>query len=284
MNKWQHARAVCRETWSDSSQRPEFLVSILFILLVCGFYALNGIMDYASETGRMNLAELILYPIYIPSIYLLIICGMFLFLMRAPFMARTDTVFLPRVGRWPWIWGKLLFVAEYVGLMLAAYYIVIILFCFPSIDFGRWTWSPYVKDIPYRLGQHFFKSIHPVGALFASLGLSYLFLLLVTLLIVLLNLCFGKIVGLLAASVICFISSTIDWVMPQMARWGLAIHAIFQYHQFDGVDNIPAGPGTRLPTLGESYIVFIVLCALLMGLILWRVKRYDFQTYEKGMH
>ena len=37
-------------------------------------------------------------------------------------------------------------------------------------------------------------------------------------------------------------------------------------------------------TVALIVLVFIVLCALLLGLILWRVKRYDFQTYEKGMH
>ena len=199
-------------------------------------------------------------------------------------MARTDTVFLPRVGRWPWIWGKILFVAEYVAMMLCAYYLLIILFCMPYIDFTRWSWSPFAMQQCYYAGGRVTTFINPILAMFYTIGLTYLFLFLMTMLIVLLNLYFSRVIGLLAVGTVCLFSETIDWMLPKLARLGLTLHALLPYHQFGGMDNIPAGPGTRLPTLGESYIVFIVLCALLLGLILWRVKRYDFQTYEKGMH
>ena len=285
MNRWRCARQVCRGTWNDSVQRPEFLASVLFVLLFCTFDSIIIMQGWLGEVGRVAVGELVVNIFYHPFTVFLIIGGLYIFLMRAPFLARTDAVFLPRVGRMSWIWGKLMFVLEYITVIFLAYVVVIILFLFSYLDFTQWRdWSACVLDFPFSLGKSIYEATTPLGALITTVSLAYLLLLSTTLLIMLLNLCFGRLVSLLSVSIICLSGVMLDEIAPRLARWSLALQGTLVYHQFAGKDNIPAGPGTRLPTLGESYIVFIVLCALLLGLILWRVKRYDFQTYEKGMH
>ena len=280
MDKWQRTWLVCRNTWIESVSKLQFFASLLFSVIICCLLRYEVFEKLYLSVGKISIPELIINTINSSYIYLVIICGLFIFLMQAPYFTRADALLLPRLGRGPWIWGKILFVAGFALLTVVLIYAFTILLALPFADLTRWSWK---DEYVVFLGEQMERTV-PWQILIQSFGLNYLFLLLMAFIAMLLNLCYSRVIALVVAGSICASSTIIDVIFPQLARFGLALHASIRYHSFHGIDNIAVGAPNMLPTVPESLLLFAAGCVLCLILIRYRVRNYDFQLESKGMH
>lgn len=283
MNSWKGTLAVCRETWAESLAKPQFFAALLFIFIYTAMQNLNTVAMYAQDAGRLMVPEVIIFSLGGSLDYLFLVAGFYIFLMQAPFLARTDAVFLPRVQRGAWIWGKLLFVTQYLLLATLANNAFTVLVCAPYIDFSRWTaWTPYLVENLY-LGDAI-EAVTPLYGLFCTWLLNLSLLLSIALLTLFLNLYYRRTFSLLAVGALCVSSLIVDMSGPRYARLDPIAHATFLSHQFQGVDNVLGGPAHFTPAIWESFLLYGAACAILLFLILRRVRCYDFQMNGKGMN
>ena len=153
MNKWRNIRAVCAETWTEGLAKPQFFAALLFVFVFTAMRSFRFISLLAQDAGRLIVPEVVVLSLNDSLTYFFVMGGFFIFLMRAPFLARTDTVFLPRVQRGPWIWGKILFLGEYLLMATLANDLFMLFICAPFVDFQRWnTWTPFHVE-QYYLGR-----------------------------------------------------------------------------------------------------------------------------------
>ena len=282
MDKWRRTWTVCGSTWMESVGKLPFFMSLLVVVVLSGVSTFEYYQMVVPFTGKVTIVEVLANIVNTPYSYFVILGGLFVYLMQAPYFSRGDALLLPRLGRGPWIWGKALFVAGYCLLALGLTYLFALFICAPFIDFARLDWTPdFVNQ--YYLGEHL-AEVAPATILLQTIGLNYLFLLLMAFLAMLLNLCYSRVVAIVVAGGVCVSSSVITMVFPLLSRWGLALQASIRYHQFMGQDNIAVGALQMLPTVPESLLLFAAGCVLCLILIRYRVRNYDFQLESKGMH
>ena len=283
MNKWRNIRAVCAETWTEGLAKPQFFAALLFVFVFTAMRSFRFISLLAQDAGRLIVPEVVVLSLNDSLTYFFVMGGFFIFLMRAPFLARTDTVFLPRVQRGPWIWGKILFLGEYLLIATLANDLFMLFICAPFVDFQRWnTWTPFLVE-QYYLGAEI-GAVSPLYCLVCTYFLNFCLLFFLALLTLFLNLYYQRTASLLLVGGLCALTMLLNDLGPLYTRLSLISHAQFLCHQFQGLDNILGGPARFTPAIWESFVVFLTLTALLLLLILRRVRRCDFQMNGKGMN
>ena len=284
MNKLQQTRIVSMDTWSECITKIPFYASLLFLMVVAGMQTYTKFFVLCPIVGKITIIEVIVNIISSPLHYFLVLGGLFIYLMRAPYFCRADALLLPRLGRGPWIWGKVLFVAEYSLLAILLIYAFATILCFPYIDFTRCTWTTsYVET--NQLGMSMTR-MPPLQILLQTFCLNYTFIFLMALIAMLFNLCYSRVASVVVVGGVCAISTVIEntYIFANLKRWGLTLQASMYYHRFEGIDNIMGDASKALPTVPESLLLFAAGCILCLILIRYRVRNYDFQLESKGMH
>ena len=282
MDKWKRTWTVFLDTWAECISSLAFYASLLLIMFVSGVLIYDRYATMYPFVGKFIVPEVIVNVLNGPFEYFFMIGGIFIYLMRAPYFCQADAYLLPRLGRGPWIWGKIIFIVSYILLALVLTFSFTVLLCAPFIDFARWTWTPDFIAQHY-LGESLPK-VMPGVILLQTFGLNFVCLLFIALLTMVFNLCYSRIVSVIIVGGVCAVSTAIEFTFPNQIRWGLTLQASMYYHRFEGIDNIMGDASKALPTVPESLLLFAAGCILCLILIRYRVRNYDFQLESKGMH
>ena len=289
MSKSKKCFTIYRMTCLDYFSTLEFWVVLLSaILFVFALFTWSN-PAFISSSILLSPIEVVLLPMNSSFKYLIVICILLAFLGKAPFFAANDQFLISRTDRKSWIWAKLLFVATILLLFYVILYGLIFSAYWPSINFKNWAmWTPASADQQgsgnlyalSNLNEDMLETYTPLQALLIFLPLSYLLMLILSLIVLCFNIWHKQTIGIIVTLGICTISYFINVLLESYARWGLTLHVLPYYHKYTGV--ITDSISKHFSGITESYVIYLISTTILIILSVWGIKLYDFHQHDKG--
>ncbi len=262
----------------------------LIIVLVMFIFAYDYVIKELTTAADKMREELQIFEGFIgisnSQLLLMIIPIVFVGLMGDfPRVDGNAMFYIHRVGKSNWLLGQMLF-----SVMASATYLVALL-GFSTLTFiGRWFWDnkwsnvttryyifapdDYMSPVANLTTGRLYNNMPPLSAMLNILGLMFLFLLLISMMLLIGFICKARIVGIVVTTGILCVGNVLAY-MENGIRWLFPTgHAIMEIH-FDEIYREP------IMALQWSYIYYIVLIFILFVVAFLMIDGYDFSKIQE---
>lgn len=283
--------SVVRYNFKQWNKSPRIITAFLLAFILCFLLSDKAVTLAVSYDSTMQIVEAFIWTFGDSNSILLSSMLLLLLFMDMPFISSGTPFYLVRTNRKTWILGQILYI-----FLVTFIYLVFILFstsliCMNQSFIGN-MWSETAALLGYSgLGKEValpalvttLEMTTPYPCMFTIFILMFLYALLMAMIMLYFNLRKGQMAGVLSVFVfsiygfllnpetiktICKIPDVLGYKANVLIGWFSPLnHATYHMHSF-GYD--------KLPTMWQTYIVFIVLIALFIALTIHAIKKYNF--------
>lgn len=289
--------AVIRYNFLGFWRKPKVILTFLLGFVLC--FLLSGKVMPVIETydTPVQMTEPFLWTFGDTTAILLSAVLLLLLFSDLPCLSAVTPYYLMRTSKKKWLLGQLIYVATvsaiYTGFMMLSTMLLCMKYAYPgniwSETAARLAYSEIGRNLSVPSTVKVMESTLPYGCTAGVVLLLFLFCLTLSLIILTGNLLPGKAKGLAFGAFFCLYGFLLDpkvlriilgYEEYEMYRVNILIawisplsHAAYARHNF-GYD--------RLPTIGQSCLVFGVLILLLCALCRYLIRRYPFTFLGNG--
>lgn len=213
--------------------------------------------------------------------------GLVILVSDIPFTASTENYLLLRTTKKKWILGKIL----YLLLMCIFYYVIIFLVSSLFISKNTYIgdyWSQPIYQLSndkelilktnydvYFQYKYILTTYTPTIATIISANLSICYGFIMSLFIFLMNLLFPRILGYVYSMILHIINYMFVFIFTtgKFVKYSLLGNNLLTYHKFEGFSR-----GQNALSISQSYLINIVVIAILIYFIVKATYKYDFKT------
>ena len=276
----------CMVQWREN---PRMLFTLAGLWLLSSLYSALFI-SYVNEKGMVMGA---LEPFIAMTgsnntwVALVFLCCIILIHMEAPFFSANDALLIPRIGRWNWAWGRILYI------LLASFLLPFLLAASMALFLSPFTffydkWSPAVVEIATSFETHdaitgsfslapaisrsIISAMSPLEATVWTCTLMGLAAAAVNMLMMVIGMSYNRLAGAGIGLALVIMGPALS---SQLSRWTPSVNGLLITHFFEIGENTQ-----NHPTIMQSVIYFIVLLWFGTIAMLMRTSRHSFKWGE----
>ena len=276
---------ICTHQLRRCIMSTRFYVALL-IGAVMQIVSVMPLIDYSKAVGKpLNLLEGFVYFNCDTFAAAAAFLGLLFMISDIPFTSQDETYTLMRVPRTQWTMGKVL----YLFSICVIYYIVVLLIgiyflsenaYFSTVWSQPMSWLASSNALNYATEYNVYfpysyitSLLTPANAMALSFSLSVCYAFVMSLLVFLLNLKLPHVLAYFSAIMVHVINYRLATAYSRnYTRYSLLGNSLLMYHDIGG----SYGNGLYL-RLGQSFCIYGTLILLLLILLLFAIRSYDFK-------
>lgn len=276
---------IFRHQFLNSLSSPRIYIGLI-IGCVAQILSVIPLYDYSVALNKpLGIFEGFIYLNCDTYTSVVAFLGLLLFISDIPFTSPGETYLLLRTSKHKWVLGKILYLFVGTVMYYLAVLVVGIAYIFANAFIGNiWSEPLYLltTGIPQSIAstynvyfpyQHIMQ-LSPYVAVLSCFGLSVAYGFVMSLLVFVLNLNFSRAISYAGTMVFHIVSYAFAALIPlnTARKYSLLGNSLLMYHDISNYFN-----NNTLPTITESFIMYIIFVVVISFIILHCIRKYDFK-------